>query len=467
MDAEPFDPRARSLSVSSSTLDPIAVASLRQHLQGPLLHAGDPGYDGSRRVFNAMIDRRPAVIVQPANATDIRHAVVFAREHGLPLAIKGGGHNVAGTAVCDGGLMLDLSLMTAVSVDPERRIAVAEPGLLLGDLDRATQAVGLATPLGVVSLTGIAGLTLGGGLGWLNGKYGLACDNLLAADVVTADGHLLTASADENADLFWAIRGGGGNFGVVTSFTYRLHPVGPVLGGGVAFPPERAQEALRFYHEFAATCPDELSTTAGIGVDAEGRPTVGIGVCWCGPLEAGERVLRPLRAFGPVVDTISPMAYVDVQTDADAGFPRGRQHYWKASWLTELNDGASEVLLSFAAEKPSAATGIGLQQMHGAAARVDPTATAFPHRRAQYDLLILSQWDDPADTERNVAWTRALFEAMRPFAERTVYVNDLGEEEADRVPEAYGANYERLAAIKLRYDPANLFRANQNITPPA
>ena len=457
----------RPTPASASPLRDAPVRDLRAGVVGEVLLPGAPGYDSARRVFNAMVDRRPAVIARLANAEDVRRAVLFAREHGLPLVVKGGGHNVAGTAVGDGGLMLDLSAMKAVAVDPARRVAVAQPGLLLGELDRATQARGLATPLGVVSLTGIAGLTLGGGLGWLNGKHGLACDNLIAAHVVTADGRLLTASPDEHADLFWAIRGGSGNFGVVTSFTYRLHPVGPVLGGGVAFPPERAREALRFYHEFAAACPDELSTTAGLGVDAEGRPTVGVGVCWCGPLDAGERALRPLRAFGPpVADTIGPMSYTAVQTAGDAGFPPDRQHYWKASWLTDLSNGVIDVLLRFAVEKPSAATGIGLQQMHGAAARMDPAATAFPHRRDQYDLLILSQWSDPADAERNVAWTRALFDAVRPFAQG-VYVNDLGEEGADRVREAYGANYARLAAIKAEYDPANLFRANQNVKPTA
>ena len=448
-------------------LDDAVVSAFHQTLSGRLLRPGNEGYDAARAVFNAMIDRRPALIIRPADAEDVRRAVDFAREHGFALAVKGGGHNVAGTAVCDGGLMLDLSAMRTVSVDPARRIAVADPGLLLGDLDRATQAHGLATPLGVVSVTGIAGLTLGGGLGWLNGKHGLACDNLLAADVVTADGELRQASNDENPDLYWAIRGGSGNFGVVTSFTYRLHPVGPVLAGGLAFPPERAREALRFYHEFTADCPEELSTTAGLGMDAVGRPTVAVGACWSGPLDAGERALRPLRAFGPVEDGIAPMAYGALQAANDAGFPPGRRHYWKSSWLIDLGEDAVDVLLRFAAEKPSTATGIGLQRMHGAAARVDPAATAFPHRRAQHELLILAQWDDPAESDRHVGWARAFFEAIRPFAARGVYVNDLGGEGADRVREAYGANYGRLAAVKAKYDPTNFFRLNQNIQPAA
>ena len=327
--------------IAFPALDDQKVRTFAQKLHGRLLRSGDGGYDAARAVFNAMIDRCPALIVRPANAEDVRRAVWFAREHGLALSIKGGGHNVAGTAVCDGGLMLDLSTMRTVSVDPERRVAAAEPGLLLGDLDRATQAHGLATPLGVVSLTGIAGLTLGGGLGWLNGKHGLTCDNLLAAEIVTADGDIVTASADQHPDLFWAIRGGSGNFGVVTSFTYRLHPVGPVLGGGLAFPPERAREVLRAYHAFASACPDDLSTTAGLGVDAAGRPTVEIGVCWSGSLADGEEVLRPLRALKPVQDSIAPMAYEALQTAGDAGFPSGRQHYWKANWLTNLSEARS------------------------------------------------------------------------------------------------------------------------------
>ena len=453
--------------IAFPALDDAIVRTFAQKLHGRLLHPGVEGYDAARAVFNAMIDRCPALIVRPTNAEDVRRAVWFAREHGLALSVKGGGHNVAGTAVCDGGLMLDLSAMRGVSLEPARQVALAEPGLLLGELDHATQAHGLATPLGVVSLTGIAGLTLGGGLGWLNGKHGLTCDNLLAAEVVTADGDIVTASADQHPDLFWAIRGGSGNFGVVTSFTYRLHHVGPVLGGSLAFPPERAREVLRTYHAFASTCPDELSTTAGLSVDAAGRPTVGIGVCWSGPLADGEEVLRPLRALKPVEDSIAPMAYEALQTAGDAGFPSGRQHYWKASWLTDLSEGAIDVLLHFAAERPSPATVIGLQQMHGAAARADPAATAFPHRRSQYDLLILSQWGHAEEAEQNISWTRAFFDAMRPYTERAVYVNDLGDEGADRVREAYGTNYERLAAIKAAYDQTNFFRTNQNIRPSA
>jgi FAD/FMN-containing dehydrogenase len=443
-----------------------SVDAFVQSLRGTVLRPTDLGYDAARRVFNAMIDRHPALIVACAEAGDVVRAVEFARAHGLPVSAKGGGHSVAGNAVCDGGVMLDLSGMKRIVVDPEGEVAVAQPGLTLGEFDLATQAHGLATTLGVVSLTGIAGLTLGGGLGWLNGKYGLACDNLLAADVVTADGRLRRASARKNEDLFWGLRGGGGNFGVVTSFTYRLHPVETVLAGGVRFPPERVRDALRFFHEFASASPDELSLAASLVRDEEGRPVLSVGVCYSGTHAEGERVLAPLRSFcTPVQDSIGPMDYCALQSQADGGYPTGRQHYWKAGFLRHLPDEAIDVLLGFVADMPSPFSGVGLQQMGGVASRVDPAATAFAHRARQYDLLMLSQWPDPAETPRNVSWTRACFAAMEPFLAGAVYANNLGDEGQDRVRAAYGANYDRLAALKAEYDPTNLFRVNQNVTP--
>jgi FAD/FMN-containing dehydrogenase len=449
----------------SPSLDPADVDGLTSALRGRLFRPGDVGYDEARKVFNAMIDRRPDVIVRPADAEDIRRAVTFARENALPVSIKGGGHNVAGNAVGAHGLMLDCSSMKNVQVDAERRVAVAGAGALLADLDGATQAHGLATPLGVVSVTGIAGLTLGGGIGWLNGKHGLACDTVLAADIVTSDGRLLTVSPDQHADLHWAIRGGGGNFGVVASFTYRLHPVGQVLAGALSFPADRTREALAFYPEFAASCPDELSMSASLGCDASGRPVFGVGVCWSGEHDEAELALRPLRDLGPVMDVVVPTDYGAWQCAHDAGFPSGRNHYWKSSFLTDFTAGAIDVLLQFAAEMPSVASGIGMQQLHGVAARIPPAATAFPHRRSQSELLILAQWSDPAETERHVGWARAFFEAMQPFAASGVYVNDLGQEGEGRVRAAYGANYDRLAAVKAAYDPINLFRSNQNVRP--
>jgi FAD/FMN-containing dehydrogenase len=436
-------------------------------LPGDIVHPQDSDYDTARAVFNSMIDRRPLAVVRCRETADVIRGVVFAAEHDLPLAIRGGGHNVAGYAVCDGGIMLDLSPMKGLRVDPQRRIAQAGPGLTLGELDRGTQQHGLATPLGVVSMTGVAGLTLGGGLGWLNGKYGLACDNLLAAEVVTADGEVLRASADQNADLFWGLRGGGGNFGVVTSFTYRLHPVGPVLAGGLCYPWARADEALRCHHEFVAAAPDELSTAVSLGLDPDsGEPLVTVAVCYCGSLEEGQRILRPLRAFGPpVADTIAVMPYVTWQSAPDAGFPSGRLHYWKAGWLRQLTPAAIETIMRFVPPMPSAASGVGLQRMGGAASRVAPSETAFAQRAEQYDFLILSQWGDPRDSERNLEWTRALFAAMQPHLESAAYVNNLGAEGADRVRAAYGENYSRLARVKRAYDPRNVFRLNQNIIP--
>jgi hypothetical protein len=449
-------------------IDEAAIRELAVGLRGELLRLGDERYDAVRLVFNGMVDRRPVVIARCVGVADVMRGVEFAQAHDLPLSIRGGGHSVAGKAVCDGGLMLDLSPMKGIRVDPARRTAVAQAGLTLGDFDHETQEFGLATTLGVVSVTGIAGLTLGGGLGWLNGKHGLACDNLISADVVTADGRLLTASEEENEDLFWGIRGGGGNFGVVTSFGYRLHPVGTVLGGGLSYPLSEAQEVLRFYHEFASAAPDELSTTASLGVTPDGDGVVGVSVCYCGPLKEGEGVLRPLWEFGsPLADNIQPMAYTALQSAPDPGFPPGRRHYWKSSYLKDLSDDAIEVMVGFVSEMPSPTTGVGLQQMHGAASRVDPTATAFPHRDEHYDFLILSQWVDPAETERNIEWTRSFFEAMEPFFEEGVYVNNLGDEGEDRVKAAYGANYDRLLALKGEYDPTNLFRLNQNIRPPS
>ncbi|WP_306915699.1 FAD-binding oxidoreductase [Arthrobacter sp. V4I6] len=437
-------------------------------LQGELLTPRGPDYDRIRHVFNAMIDRRPAAILRCAGVADVIQGVRFARAQQLPLSIHSGGHSVSGASVCQGGLMLDLSRMKGIRVDPARRAAQAQTGLLLREFDHETQAFGLATTLGVISVTGIAGLTLGGGLGWLNGKYGLSCDNVLAADIVTADGDFLTASPAEHEDLYWALRGGGGNFGVVTSLTYQLHPVSTVLAGGLVFPAEQARAALRFYYEFSSGAPDELSTSASVGRDAEGRPVVSIAACYCGPLHEGELTLQPLRNFGkPVEGEFRPLPYLAFQRAHDAGAPAGRQHYWKSSYLKDITDGAIEALLEFAATSPSPYTGIGFQQMTGAASRVDPRATAFAHRDRHYDFLIVSQWEDTADSDRNIAWTRRCFEAMSPYLQAAVYVNNLGGTEQERVRAAYGVNYDRLASVKARYDPENVFRLNHNIAPAA
>jgi FAD binding domain/Berberine and berberine like len=446
------------------------TTSLREELEsglrGEVACPGDRGYDTARAVFNGMIDRRPLAVIRCADASDVVRGIAFARRQDLPLSVRGGGHSVAGHAVRDGAVMLDLSGMKVLRVDPATRTVRAGPGLTLGEFDRATQAFGLATTLGVVSVTGIAGLTLGGGLGWLNGRHGLACDNLISADVATADGQLLRASAEENEDLFWAIRGGGGNFGVVTSFEYQLHPLDLVLAGSLSYPLNMAPRVLRSYDDFAKAAPDELSTAASLGLTPAGEPTLSIAVCYCGPIDEGERVLRPLRTFQvPVDDGIQPMPYTALQSARDEGFPSGRLHYWKSGWLRDVTDGAIETLLRFLSQMPSSASGVGLQQLHGVASRVLPSATAFPHRAEQYDFLIGSQWSDPTDSDRNVQWTRALFEAMQPHLKASVYVNNLGDEGPARVRAAYGENYSRLAAVKRTYDPDNLFRANQNVDP--
>jgi FAD/FMN-containing dehydrogenase len=452
-------------SVPLPGISPVHLGRLAARLDGPLLLAGDVGYDAARRVFNAMIDRRPALVVRCASAQDVVEGVTFARTHDLALAVKGGGHGVAGNAVCDGGLLLDLSAMKAVRVDASCRVATVQPGSTLGELDLATEPFGLATPTGVVSVTGLSGLALGGGVGWLNGKHGLTCDNLLAAEVVTANGERITTNAKQHSDLFWGIRGGGGNFGVVISLTLKLHPLEHVLAGAVTYAARKARAALRLYHEFASACPDPLTANASLFQTPDGEVAVAIAICYAGLIEHGDRLLDPLRRLGPEADAIEPMSYRALQRANDAGFPSGQQHYWKAGYLTALDDELIETMLDFVSRMPSPASGVGLQQLHGAAGRADAAATAFPHRGDRYDCLILSQWPDPADSPKNISWTRAMHTAITPFLADGVYVNNLGDDSEKGSNDAYGLNYERLAALKAEYDPTNLFRHNQNIEP--
>ena len=447
-------------------LDSSAINAFRSILRGRILEPDDPSYDQVRRVFNAMIDRRPALIAQCRQSQDVVACVAFAREHDLIVSVRGGGHSVAGKAVADGGLMIDLSAMKAIAVDHARQTVRAETGLTLGELDRATQTFGLATPLGVVSGTGIAGLTLGGGIGWLNGKHGLACDNVLSFEVVTADGTVVNASADEHDDLYWALRGGSGNFGVVTAIEYRLHPVRSVLAGFVFHPLDRAKEALRFFLEFSRETPDDLSTMAALVTLPDGSSATALAACHCGNLNEGERVVAPLRSFGsPIADHIQPMAYLTVQCMLDDSFPPGRRHYWKSNLTTRVPEDAVEVMVDFFRRRVSPFTIAGLQALHGAAGRVDPGSTAFPHRGDRFDCMILSQWSDPDDTDRNVAWTKEFHAAIRPRVDDAVYVNNLVEEPDAVVRAAFGSNYARLAAIKHKYDPANFFRSTHNVTP--
>jgi FAD/FMN-containing dehydrogenase len=444
------------------------IADLRSTLRGALLTPANPDYDAARAVWNGMIDRRPALIVRCAGVADVIAAVRFARDHDLGVAVRGGGHNVAGTAVCDDGLVIDLSGMRGIRVDPAHRTARAEGGALYRDFDNETQAFGLATTGGTISTTGIAGLTLGGGLGYLMRKYGLACDNLIGADVVLADGSVVTASNDEHPDLFWALRGGGGNFGIATSLEYRLHPVGAALGGLLIHPVDRAVEALRFYRDFLPGAPEELAVQPALLTAPDGAKITAFIVCYAGPVADGEAALAPLRRFGPpVTDTVQPMAYTAIQRMLDDSFPPGRRHYWKSSFLSELSDGAIEAMVAQFLEAPSALSAMLLEPAGGAVARVAPDATAFAHRKGRLNLLILSQWIDQAEAERHIGWARGAWAAMQPFADQAVYLNymEAGAEGAARIQAAYVGNYERLTRVKAQYDPTNFFRGNQNIPP--
>ena len=443
-----------------------SIDEIKSNMRGELLGSNDTGYDDARKIWNGMIDKRPAWIACCAGAGDVIHAVRFAREQNLSVAVRGGGHSVAGASLCDDGLVINLSAMKGMRVDPAGRTVHAQPGLNLGEFDRETQAFGLATPLGVATDTGLAGLTLGGGYGWLGGKYGLTCDNLISADMVTADERLVTASAVENEDLFWGLRGGGGNFGIVTSFEYRMYHVTTVLGGMIIYPMAHAKEVLRFFYEFASTAPDELTSIALLLTTPDGDPAVAIATCYCGSPEEGVKVLKPLHSFGsPLADLVGPMPFLKLQSMVDDAFLPGDLYYWKASILRKLPEEAIETLVEYAQRMPSPLSSIGLQQLHGAAGRVGPTETAFPHRFDHFDFFPVARWKDPKDNEKNIEWARAYWKAMQPFVEKQVYVNDLGEEGEERVREAYGPNYDRLATLKKKYDPDNFFRLNQNIKP--
>jgi FAD/FMN-containing dehydrogenase len=461
----------------ASALDDAAFANLARDFRGELIRPGDTRYDAARAIWNGAIDRHPALVARCTGAGDVRAAVRFARERDLLVAVRGGGHNVAGTAVCDGGLVLDLSPMKGLWVDPARRTSRAQGGLLWGEFDRETQAFGLAAPGGIISHTGIAGLTLGGGLGWLMRRHGLAADNVLSADVVTADGDLVHASAEQHDDLFWGLRGGGGNFGVVTSFEFRLHPVGPtILAGILLHPAAKARDVLSFYRDFIETAPDELTTIVVLRMapfapflppSLHGQPVVVIGVCYAGSVDDGERTVAPLRRFGePLVDLIRPTQYVSHQAFFDATAPHGLGYYWKSEYVPSLSDALIDTLAeqAWGAATPESYTIIF--HMGGAVGRQDPEGSAFEDRRAAHAVNIDAVWSEPARASACIAWARSLWEAVRPYSTGRVYVNFLGEEGQDRVRAAYGDDkYERLRVLKRKYDPTNLFRMNQNIRP--
>lgn len=455
------------MAITEAAIDEAVAEKLRQSVRGQLLRPGDDDYDQARKLWNGMIDRRPAIILRASGVADVISGVRFAREHELLLAIKGGGHNVAGNALCDGGLVLDLSRMKGVRVDPAARTARAQAGCTWGDFDHETQAFGLATTGGVFSSTGIAGLTLGGGQGWLIRKFGLACDNVLSFDVVAPDGSGVKASAGENPDLYWGLRGGGGNFGVVTAFEYGLHPVGLLQGGMVAHPIARAREVLRFYRDWAADAPDELTTVAVLATLPDAGPLAVIMACYVGDLKAGEEIMRPIKEFGPpVLDHLGPIPYVAIQRMLDLAFPAGMLNYWKSSFMESLSDAAMDTIVDHFSRVPSPNSAAVLEQFGGVVKRTGPESTAFTHRAAEYNFLITSIWPNPADTERNVEWARDLWDAMQPHTSQGVYVNYLGQEGDERVRAAYGeAVYERLVALKNKWDPTNFFRVNQNIQP--
>jgi len=431
-----------------------------------VIRPADGEYDAARRIWNASIDRRPGLIVRCTGLADVIAAVNFARDHELLVAIRGGGHNVGGRALCDGGMVIDLSRMKGIHVDAEAKRVRVQPGVLLGELDRETHIYGMAVPAGVVSRTGIAGLTLGGGVGWLVRKYGLTCDNVISFEIVTADGAVRGVSADEHPDLFWALRGGGGNFGVVTSFEFKLHPVSTVLGGMVVYPRERATELLKFFRDFTADAPDELGTYFGLINTPDGTPVTAFLTCYNGDLATGEKVLAPMRRAGsPLMDVIAPIPFPQMQTLLDAAVPDGSQNYWKSAFLKDLNDDAIGTIVQHANQATSPMTAVLVEQYGGAASRISPDATAFSQRQAQYDLGILAQWADRGDSDRHVAWARAFASAMTPHSAGGYLLNFLGEEGADTIRAAFGANYDRLVEVKTRYDPSNFFRVNQNVEP--
>jgi len=453
------------------SLDEATIAELRARIRGDILEPGDPGYDVARQVWNGMIDRRPALIARCAGVADITTMVRFARGRDALVSVRGGGHNVPGNAVCDRGIVIDLSRMKGIRVDPVQRTVRAEGGVLWCELDHETQAFGLATTGGSVSDTGIAGLTLGGGIGWLGGKHGLTCDNLLAADIVMADGELLRASAEENADLLWCLRGGGGNFGVVTSFEYQLHLVGPVFGGPVFYPFEKAADVLRLYRDFSRSIPDELNTMGALLHTPDGAPVVAIAACYNGPVSDGETALAAVRRFGPpVADQLQAMPYVALQRMFDPPARPGNRNYIKAHFVRDISDAAIDAMVASFTNVPSPLSLITLQQLGNAAGRVPAGATAFGHRNARYELNVVSIWRDRADDSANVGWARELSDVLRPTGTGGMYVNQLGlegEEGAERIRAAFGPNYDRLLALKAKYDPTNFFRHNQNIVPAA
>lgn len=450
------------------------IEKLKDKVKGQIVLPDDPNYNEVRKIWNAMIDRRPAVIVQCAEADDVPHAISYARDSGLEISIRGGGHNIAGSALCDNGVMIDFSNMKTVKVDAQKRRAYVEPGATLGDFDKAVQAHGLATPVGINSTTGIAGLTLGGGFGWLTRKYGMTIDNLVSAEMVTVDGRKIQVSEDENTDLFWALRGGGGNFGVVTQFEFALYPVGPeILAGLLVFPIDQAKQVLEKYREFVKSAPEELNVWVVLRkapplpflpVNVHGKEVIVLAIFYAGDIAEGEKLINPLRSFGDAYgEHIGAQPYAQWQQAFDPLLTPGARNYWKSHNFTELSDGALDSIIEFAGKLPSPQCEIFVGLIAGAANRVPSNAMAYGHRDAKFVLNVHGRWDEAAQDETCIAWARAFFEASASYASAGAYVNFMTEDEGDRVAAAYGENYTRLKQIKKKYDPENVFHNNQNI----
>ncbi|MEQ1800792.1 MAG: FAD-binding oxidoreductase [Gammaproteobacteria bacterium] len=462
----PADLPATRLGGGETVLARSTVRDFQASLRGPVLLPGQDGYDRARQVWNGMIDRRPALIARCSGATDVARSVQFARANDLLVAVRSGGHSTSGQSVCDGGLMIDLSEMRGVRVDPGSRRAFVPAGSLLGELDREAQFFGLATTAGTVSHTGAAGLTLGGGFGRLGRRFGLSCDNLVSVDVVTAAGDVVRASKGENRDLFWGLRGGGGNFGIATNFEYRLHKVSPtILGGPVIFPFDRAREVLEFFVEFTATTPDELNLDCAIVAPPGAKPMVLLEVCYSGDLATGEKVIAPVRTFiKPLADQVKAMPYLKLQSGADEANAAGRNYYVKSGFVEAVDPALLDAMVAGFSPDAGRATVMVLQQLGGAIGRVRPDATAFNHRKARFDLLVLGSWDDPAQTAQHSAWIKDFWSGLESYTRGYYFNTQIGDSQ-DKVRANFGANYPRLVQLKDRYDPGNLFRLNANVLP--
>jgi hypothetical protein len=452
--------------LDGTVLDPVIVQTFINAFGGQALLPGSAGYDPARRLWNASVNKYPGLIARCSSTADVVHAVKFARSHNLIAAIKGGGHNVAGRALCDDGIVIDLSPMNGISVDPVSRTVHVQAGALLGDVDRETHLHGLAVPAGVMSKTGIAGLTLGGGVGWLVRKYGLTCDNLLACEVVTAEGEIVAADAVTNPDLFWGLRGGGGNFGVVTSFRFQAHPVSAVLGGVIVYARDQAASVFRFYRDFMETAPEELTAYAGLISAPDGTPAVAMMACYCGDPEEGERVMKPLRTIAPpIFEAIQVMPFPVMQKLADESNPDGIHNYWRSIFLQELSDEAIDLIIEHGDKAESPLSHVLVQIFNGAVRRIDNAGTAFAHRSAGFNIGIETKWIDPEESPKHIAWTRAFSDALEPYSIHSCLVNFLGDEGTDAVRAAFGSNYERLVELKTKYDPTNFFSLNPNVKP--